>query len=134
MENGLPRVQIINQTENEDQNLSWMGTQCYIDGKKIKPVKGVDFRVGVDEVPTFTFETVGMPDIDMSGQVLFGFTPKTVEDAAKVLQHEFRTNPESRKAFEKSIESVLKELPANEETWCSDLAESIANRIIGIEN
>lgn len=131
MANGLPRIQIVNTTENDDQNLSWMGTQCYIDGKKIKPVQGVDFHVAVDEVPTFAFQTVGMPDIDMHGQVRFGFTPQTVEDAAKVLQHEFKTNPESRKAFVKSIESVLKELPEDGETWTWDIAENIAKRIIG---
>ena len=131
MSNGLHRIQIINRTENDDQNLSWVGTQCFIDEMKIKATQGVDFHVAVDEVPTFTFKTVGMPDIDMQGQVRFSFTPKTVEDAAKVLQHEFKTNPESRKAFEKSIESVLKELPENGETWTFEIAEMIANRIIG---
>lgn len=131
MSNGLHRIQIINRTENDDQNLSWVGTQCFIDEMKIKATQGVDFHVAVDEVPTFTFKTVGMPDIDMQGQVLFSFTPKTVEVAAKVLQHEFKTNPESHKALVESIESALREMPANGETWSSDLAESIANRIIG---
>ena len=123
---GLPRVRVVNPNE------SWQGTEYYIDGRKIEKVKGVDFHGAVDELPTFEFEMFGFPDIDMSGQVLFAFTPKTVEEAAKVLTHEIKTNPETRKAFVKSIESVLKEMPANEETWSSDLAESIANRIIGI--
>lgn len=133
MANGLPRIQIINQTEVDDQNLSWMGTQCFIDGKKIKPVKGVDFRVRVDEVPTFTFETVGMPDIDMQGQVFFQFTPQTVGYAAEVLRHEFKANPESRKALVDSIASAIKEMPSEEELWSVDVAEMIANRIIGLE-
>ena len=132
MSNELHRIQIINRTENDDQNLSWVGTQCFIDEMKIKATQGVDFHVAVNEVPTFTFKTVGMPDIDMYGQVLFAFTPKTIEDAAKVLQHEFKTNPESYKALVKSIESVLKELPENGETWAFEIAEMIANRIIGI--
>lgn len=127
------KVRVINLVENPDPKNGYM-SKVIVDNKEIHGVKAVDFKCSVDEVPQFTLEMFGLPDIDMSGQVLFGFTPKTVEDAAKVLQHEFKTNPESRKAFEKSIESVLKELPANEETWCSDLAESIANRIIGIEN
>lgn len=75
MANGLHRIQIINQTENDDQHLSWVGTQCFIDGMKIKATQGVDFHVAVNEVPTFTFKTVGMPDIDMHGQVFFQFTP-----------------------------------------------------------
>lgn len=67
----------------------------------------------------------------MQGQVFFQFTPQTVGHAVEVLRHEFKTNPESRKAFVKSIESVLKELPENGETWTFEIAEMIANRIIG---
>ena len=48
-----------------------------------------------------------------------------------MLQHEFKTNPESYKALVSSIESVLKELPENGETWTFEIAEMIANRIIG---
>lgn len=123
----FPRVRVVNPNE------SWQGTECYIDGRKIEKVKGVDFHVAVDEFPTFEFEMFGFPDIDMHGQVLFGFTPKTVEDAAEVIRHEFKTNPESHKALVSSIESVLKELPENGETWTFEIAEMIANRIIGIE-
>ena len=134
MANGLHRIQIINRTENDDQHLSWVGTKCFIDGMKIKTVQGVDFHVGVDEVPTFTFKTVGMPDIDMQGQVLFSYAPKTVEDAAKVLQHEFKANPESYRALVSSIESVLKEVSSDiYEISNSSVAKLVANRIIGIE-
>lgn len=131
MANGFPGVQVINKMDKADPKLGWMGTECYIDGNKIDKVKSVDFRVAVDEVPTFTFETVGMPDIDMHGQVLFSFTPKTVGDAAEVIRHEFKTHPESHKALVSSIESVLKELPENGETWSFEVAEMIAKRIIG---
>lgn len=58
---GIPRVKVVNQ--NED----WPRTECYIDGRKINNVRIVDFRVAVDEVPQFLFETIGMPDIDMGG-------------------------------------------------------------------
>lgn len=82
MENKSPRVRVVN------PNKDWLGTEYYIDGKKIDKVKRIDFSVGVDEIPTFTFETIGIPDIDMYGQVLFSFTPKTIEEAKKILKHE----------------------------------------------
>ena len=42
---GIPRVKVVNPNEG------WMGTEYYIDGKKIERVKSVYFRVAVDEVP-----------------------------------------------------------------------------------
>ena len=54
-----------------------------------------------------------------------------IQDAAKLIRHEFKTNPESHKALVSSIESVLKELPENGETWTFEIAEMIAKRIIG---
>ena len=68
----IPRVKVVNPNE------SWPGTEYYIDGKKISNVRSVDFRVAVDEVPKFTFETLGLPEIDMSGDIQFSFTPETV--------------------------------------------------------
>ena len=65
----MQRVKVVNQNE------SWMGTEYYIDGNKIQNVRSVDFRVAVDEVPHFTFETLGLPDIDMPGDVQFRFAP-----------------------------------------------------------
>ena len=124
---GLPRVRIITDDDK------FQRTRCYIDDMEVKLITGIQSVIEPRQAPQFTFETVGMPDIDMNGQVLFGFTPETVEDAAKVLQHEFKTNPESYKALVNSIESVLKELPENGETWTFDIAKMVANRIIGIE-
>lgn len=85
MDNPIPRVKVINPTEG------WLGTEYYIDGKKIKNVKSVDFRVAVDEIPHFTFETIGLPDIDMSGDIRFKFTPETVQQAVIVLRNELLT-------------------------------------------
>lgn len=76
MDNPIQRVKVVNPNE------CWLGTEYYIDGKKIKNVKSVDFRVAVDEVPRFTFETMGLPDIDMSGDIRFRFTPETVQQAS----------------------------------------------------
>lgn len=124
----MQETRVIVRNEKE----GWLGTEYYIDGRRIQNVKSVDFHVAVDELPVFTFETHGLPGIDMGGAVLFKFTPKTVWDAVNVLQHEFKTQPESYKAFVASIASALKEIP-EKEIWANDAAEMIANRILGIE-
>lgn len=98
---GIPRVKVVNPNEG------WMGTEYYIDGKKIERVKSVDFRVAVDEVPHFTFETMGLPDIDMSGDIRFKFTPKTVQQAIIVLRNELMTHGELYQVFLKSMLSSL---------------------------
>ena len=78
----LPRVKVVNPNE------SWRGTECCIDGNKIQNVRSVDFRVAVDEVPQFAFQTNGLPDIDMHGDVQFRFAPETVQQAAVVMRNE----------------------------------------------
>lgn len=65
-----------------------LGTQCEIDGKKVRGVVSVDFHVSVDEVPVFVFEMQGMPNIEMNAEVQFQFTPKTVQEAAAVIRKE----------------------------------------------
>ena len=120
------RVKVVNPNE------SWMGTEYFIDGNKVNNVKSVDFRVAVDEVPHFTFETLGLPDIDMPGDVQFRFTPETVRQAAIVLQNEFKKNSEIMDALIESIESSINDAP--EEIWKHDLAVLIAKRIVGSED
>lgn len=128
----LPRVKIVNPGDG------WLGTECYINDQKIERVRAVDFRVAVDEVPTFTFETVGTPDIDMPGDIRFSFTPKTVTDAIKVLLSELLKHSGWYNAFLACIESAVEEkseplmdcdifIDSNE--W----AEHILKRIIGEE-
>ena len=119
----IPRVKVVNPNE------SWLGTEYFIDGKKIPNVRSVDFRVAVDEVPQFTFETLGLPDIDMHGYVQFRFAPETVQQAAVVLQNEFKKNSEIMDALIESIESSINDAP--EEIWKHDLAILIAKRIVG---
>lgn len=136
---GLPRVKVVNQNEG------WRGTECYIDGKKIKNVKSVDFRVAVDEVPQFTFETMGLPDIDMGGDIKFRFTPETVQQAVVVLRNELMNHGELYNAFLKSMLSALddKFWDSRDRNWYElDLGEEdfkeaavlMLNRMIGIEN
>lgn len=135
---GCSRVKVVN--PNED----WMGTECYIDGKKIKHVKSVNFRVAVDEIPQFTFETMGLPEIDMSGNIRFQFTPETVQQASIVLRNELIANKDLRGTFLTSMLSAL-----DDDFWKSretagdqldigyddfkEAAELMLNRLIGIE-
>lgn len=124
---GIPRVKVVNQIEGS------LGTECYIDENKIHGVRSVDFRVSVDEIPTFTFETLGLPDIDMAGNVQFSFTPETVQQAAVVLKHEFETNEKTRYALYDSVRSVLKESYV-ESSLVSMIAVKVGNRIFGLED
>lgn len=134
----IPRVKVVNPTEG------WLGTEYYIDGKKIERVKSVDFRIAVDEIPYFTFETMGLPDIDMSGDVRFKFTPETVQQAIIVLRNELITHGELYQAFLESMLSALDnkfwnsrnkngyELDLGEEDF-KEAAALMLNRMIGIE-
>ena len=133
------RVKVVNQNEG------WMGTKCYIDGNKIKNVKSIDFRVAVDEIPQFTFETMGLPEIDMGGDIKFRFTPETVQQAVVVLRNELMNHGELYNAFLKSMLSALDdkfwdsrdrngyELDLGEEDF-KEAAILMLNRLIGIES
>lgn len=134
----ISRVKVVNPNEG------WVRTECYIDGKKIEHVKSVDFRVAVDEVPQFTFETIGLPDIDMSGDIRFKFTPETVQQAVIVLRNELLTKGTLYNGFLESMLSVLDEkfwdsrdrngndLDLGEEDF-EEAAVLMLNRLIGIE-
>ena len=138
MNNPIQRVKVVN------PNGDWCVTECYIDDKKIKNVKSVDFRVAVDEVPQFTFETMGLPDIDMSGDIRFIFIPETVQQASIVLRNELIANKDLRGTFLTSMLSAL-----DDDFWNSretaldqldigyddfkEAAELMLNRLIGIE-
>ena len=121
---GIPRVKVVNQYGN------WNGTECYIDGDKVKGVKSVDFRVAIDEVPQFTFETLGLPEICMVGDVQFRFTPETVQQAAVVLMNEFKTNFESMDSLIASIKSAIDDAP--ETISRHELSKLIAKRSVGL--
>lgn len=138
MDNQIPRVKVINPTEG------WLGTEYYIDSKKIKNVKSVDFRVAVDEIPHFTFETIGLPDIDMSGDIRFKFTPETVQQAVIVLRNGLLTKGTLYNGFLESMLSALddkfwdsrdrngNDLDLGEEDF-EEAAVLMLNRLIGIE-
>ena len=121
----MQRVKVVNPNE------SCHGTEYYIDGKKIPNVRSVDFRVAVNEAPQFTFETLGLPEIDMPGDVQFSFTPETVQQAAVVIMNEFKKNFESMDALISSIESAIDDAP--ETISRNELSKLIAKRIVGLE-
>lgn len=132
----MPRVQIKN--KNDD----WLGTEYWIDEKKVEHVKSVDFRVAVDEVPTFKFETCGRPDIDMLGRVTFAFSPENLSDACLIVSEELKKRGDFYKAFVDSILSVIKpksryigdgETEIIAEFGENYLAEEIVRRIAGEE-
>lgn len=79
----MPVVKIINPSPYD-----WMGTQCFIDGHEVPRVKAVDFHVAADEVPTFAFEIMAKPDIEMECLAQISFTSQSITDAISVLRHE----------------------------------------------
>ena len=134
----MSRIKVVNPNE------SWMGTEYYIDGKKINNVRSVDFRAAVDEVPCFAFETIGLPDIDMAGDIGFRFAPETVKQAVVGLRKELISNRDLRDAFLKSMLSALDDDFWNSRETVGDqldigyddfkeAAELMLNRLIGIE-
>ena len=135
----IPRVKVVNQNEN------WIGTECYIDGNKIHGVRSVDFRVAMGEIPIFTFETLGLPDIDMIGNVQFSFTPETVQRAAVVLRNELLKRGELYDSFLASMRSAIDDDFRNTRETCGneldigqkdfdEAAELMLKRIIGLED
>ena len=135
----LPRVKVVNPNE------SWRGTECCIDGKKISNVRSVDFRVAVDEVPHFTFETLGLPEIDMHGDIQFSFTPETVQQAAVVLRNELSKRGDLYDVFLESMRSTIDDDFWNSRETCGndfdigeddfhEVAELMLNRLVGLED
>lgn len=134
----IQRVKVVNPNE------SWMGTESYIDGKKIPNVRRVDIRVAVDEAPQFTFETLGLPEIDMAGDIQFNFTPETVQQAAVVLRNELSKRGVLYDSFLASMRSAIDEDFWNTRDRCgndldigeddfNEVAELMLNRLIGLE-
>ena len=134
----LLRAKVVNTNE------SWLGTECYIDGKKIPNVRSVDFRVAVDEVPHFTFETLGLPEIDMAGDIQFSFTTETVQQAAVVLRNELSKRGDLYDVFLESMRSTIDDDFWNTRETCgndldigkddfNEAAELMLNRLIGME-
>lgn len=91
-----------------------------------------------------TYETMGLPEIDMSGNIRFQFTPETVQQASIVLRNELIANKDLRGTFLTSMLSALDDgFWKSRETAGDQLdigyddfkeaAELMLNRLIGIE-
>lgn len=98
----MPVVKIVNSKPD-----NWMGTKCFIDNREIHNVTAVDFHVGVDELPEFRFEMLGMPDIEMNSRVIIQVSPQSITDAISVLRHELLQHGEIYRGFKASLKSAL---------------------------
>ena len=98
----MPVVKIVNSKPD-----NWMGTKCFIDNREIHNVTAVDFHVGVDELPEFRFEMLGMPDIEMNSRVIIQVSPQSITDAISVLRHELLQHGEIYHGFKASLKSAL---------------------------
>lgn len=107
------------------------GTRCIIGEREMRFVKSVDFHVSPDEVPTFKFETVGIPDIDVMAYVKIDPSPRNLQEACQIITHELQKHGEFYDAFVASVSSSIHEVP--EEMWSGELAEKIVKRISGEE-
>lgn len=126
----MPVVRIINPSPYD-----WMGTQCFIDGHEVPRVKSVDFHVAIDEVPTFVFEMMAEPYIEMECLAQISFTSQSITDAVSVLRHELLQHGEIYRGFKASLKSALERynycgLPFEPE---EEIAEKILNFMIGEE-
>ena len=126
----MPVVRIVNPNP-----YGWKGTQCFIDENKIPRVKSVDFHVAVDELPTFVFEMVAEPDIEMECLAQISFTSQSITDAVSVLRQELLQHGEIYRGFKASLKSALERynycgLPFEPE---EEIADKILNFMIGEE-
>ena len=126
----MPVVKIINPSPYD-----WRGTQCFIDGNKVPRVKSVDFHVAVDELPTFVFEMMAEPDIQMEALAQISFTSQSITDAILVLRHELLQHGEIYNGFKSSLKSALESynycgMPFEPE---EEIAEKILDFLIGEE-
>lgn len=85
----------------------WLGTKYFIDGNEVPRVKSVDFHVAVDEVPTFVFEMMAEPDIEMECLAQISFTSQSITDAISVLRHELLQHGEIYHGFKASLKAAI---------------------------
>lgn len=121
----------MNRVEIKNPNESWIGTKCIIDGKDIPNVRSVDFHVGVGVVPEFTFNTIGIPDIDVMGRVVINPSLTNLLEACRIIANELQNHGDFYDAFVASVRSAIHETP--DVVWSRELAEKIVKRISGEE-
>lgn len=108
-------------------------SRVFLGDKKLEGIREVTFNQSIDTIPCFTFETIGLPDIEIdNADICFKFTPETISDSVKVIYHTYEIDNDFRNAFIASIESAIHD----NGVVCDisdqhDLATEIANRIMG---
>jgi len=106
--------------------------QVTIDGNKLPFVKTVKFDVSTETIPTFTIETIGIPDIDMQGRCDFRFSVDTIQQACKVLCETLQKDEMFHNVLLDNIEDVLRNSTVVWEEWeYREIANKILDRIIG---
>lgn len=120
--------------KNKGEGITPLGTIVEIDGKEIPKLRSIDFHVSKDEIPCFTIETIGMPDIEMEGRCDFRFDVETIQQACVILKTVMKIDLLIYNALVASIESALRESTIVWEEWeYEETAKKIADRIIGNE-
>lgn len=111
-------------------------SRVFLGDKKLEGVREVTFNQSVETIPCFTFETIGLPDIEIdNADIRFRFTPETIYDSVKVICHTYEIDNDFSNAFIASIESAIRDNGVVCDTSDQhELALEIANRIIGVEN
>lgn len=105
-------------------------THVEIDGKPLR-CRSIDYHAEVDCIPTFTFEVLALPDIEVNhADIRFKFHPWTVVEAVKILRHELMLHGEVYEGFLGSIKSALNDMNGDTSS-INKAAEKILGRIIG---
>lgn len=122
----MTRVKIINKNPGG-------AIHTFVDGEELNGIRAINFDVEAkDRNPKFEIEIQGIPDIDLDGRIDFPFSPRTVEEAAKVLRHTLITNNDLYNGLVASIESAIRESTVVWEEWeYTETARRIADRIVG---
>lgn len=121
-------------TRNKHNNE--VNTSYFINDQEIKNVRSFGFCDYPDEIPIFVFETMGFPEANALGNLVFSFSPTTIHDATIVLRNELMKHGDLYNGFFASIKSALDD--CGYERCClddanSEVAYEILRRIIGEE-
>ncbi|MCM1224311.1 MAG: hypothetical protein NC548_58650 [Lachnospiraceae bacterium] len=111
----------------------------FINGEEIKIPNDVDIVIDNEkdwdgkETSNMTIRTNGLFDKDFMAELQLEISPKDLQTSCNIIREELLQHGEFYKAFVKSVQSVIKELPADKEIWSNELAEKIVKRISGEE-
>lgn len=111
-----------------------MATHVYLNDEELHGIRCVEYRQAVDEVPQFKLELLRLPDIDMFGHVEFEYTPKTIQEAMRIVRDALINDEDFMAAFISSIESSVSDQGLSSKIPFEDtlsIASKIMTRIMG---